>query len=238
MGFYNKESSSLFLPCYDNYHNIVGETGVHYFSFHNCYYHCSTQLCAVVLQYLSLWLLSWPPVDGATSDIRSAYYGSATTADAEGHRLCCWPHCCATATSVLYAFSGKCQLCQWFSTGKFPFQSWTSHQLLIYVGVYSSVCFLLSGAVLDVIFTNGDQTFGFATLQPFGASSWQAFVPPGDSHTPTPEMYQVAASSTAGVWWDIKLWGLSSHPIPLISLHDREGSSFQGLVPSSGTVMS
>ena len=48
--------------------------------------------------------------------------------------------------------------------------------------VCSGVCFLLSGAMVDVIFTYGDQPLGFTPLQPFGAYPWQAYVQPGSGH--------------------------------------------------------
>ena len=67
-------------------------------------------------------------------------------------------------------------------------------------GVCSGVCFLLSGAMLDAIFTHGVQLLGFVPLQPFGAYPWQAYVQPGDGHwvmVTTPGMHQVAAPSIA-----------------------------------------
>ena len=63
-------------------------------------------------------------------------------------------------------------------------------------GVCSSVCFLLSGAMLDAISTLGAQPLGFAPLQPLGIYPWQAYVQPGDGHWPMPGMHRVAAPST------------------------------------------
>ena len=42
----------------------------------------------------------------------------------------------------------------------------------------------------------GAQPLGFASLQPFGAYPWEAYVQHGDGHQPTPGMHRVAASST------------------------------------------
>ena len=72
------------------------------------------------------------------------------------------------ATSIFDASSGLCQLCYGFSTGRFLFQSWASHHVVHYMfGFHSGVCFLLSGAKLDAIFTYGCSTirvFTIATL--------------------------------------------------------------------------
>ena len=92
-------------------------------------------------------------------------------------------------------------------------------------GVNSGVCFLLSGAKLDVIFTYGAQPLGFAPPQPFGVYPWQAYVQPGDGHLPTPHTHKVAAPSTTlngesllllnllflanpSIWWSIQPWRL------------------------------
>ena len=95
---------------------------------------------------------------------------------------------------------------------------------------------------------------GFAPWQPFGVYPWQAYVQPGDGHLSTPGMHQVAApSATLGrvepsathstvpqPIGGIYSLGDSteSHPIPLPSLCDGEGSSFPGLVPSDDVVNS
>ena len=98
-----------------------------------------------------LWLLPW-----------SQWF--AITADAKGHKRSCLPHHCVTAaTSVPDASSGICQLCHGSFTGKFLIQSSASHQCAYYVGVHYGVCFLLSGAILDAIFTNGGSTIGVCT---------------------------------------------------------------------------
>ena len=54
----------------------------------------------------------------ALCSIRSAWCGSATTGDPEGHNeMFCWPcHCATAATSVPGAISGICQLCHGFSS--------------------------------------------------------------------------------------------------------------------------
>ena len=98
----------------------------------------------------------------------------------------------------------------------------------------------------------GAQALGFAPWQPFGVYPWQAYVQPGDGHWSTPGVHRVAASSATlgrvepsathstvpqpigGVY----SLGSSkeSHSIPLPSLHDGEGSSFPGLVPSDDAV--
>ena len=101
----------------------------------------------------------------------------------------------------------------------------------------------------------GAHPLGFAPLQPFGVYPWQAYVQPGDGHQFTPGMHRVAAPSVtlgrgepsatqSAVPQPIHLYGgayslghsLQSHPIPPSSLHDGEGSSFPGLVPSDDTV--
>ena len=43
----------------------------------------------------------------------------------------------------------------------------------------------------------GAQPLGFAPLQPFGASPWQAYVQPGGCHWLTSGMHQVAGPFTA-----------------------------------------
>ena len=102
-----------------------------------------------------------------------------------------WPCLCATAaTSIFNVSSGLCQLCQGVSTGRFLFK------IDYMFGVCSGICFLLSGAMLDAISTLGSSTFGFAPLQPLGVYLWQAYVPPGDGHQPTPVMHIVAAPFT------------------------------------------
>ena len=93
----------------------------------------------------------------------------------------------------------------------------------------------------------GAQPLGFAPWQPFGVYTWQAYVQPGDGHQSTIVLHRVAApSATFGrvepsathsavpqpIDAVYSLGGsIESHPIPLPSLHNREGSSFPGLVP-------
>ena len=63
-------------------------------------------------------------------------------------------------------------------------------------GVCSGVCFLLSGAQLDAVFTSGTQPLGFPLLQSFGVYPWQAYVQPGDGHGSMHGMHRVAVPST------------------------------------------
>ena len=117
--------------------------------------------------------------------------------------------------------------------------------------VHFGVCFLLLGAKLDAVFTYGAQPLGFASLQPFGVYPWQAYVQPGDGHWSMPGMHRVAVpSATLGRGSlllliqlfpnhlvGIQPWGPSGESPDLPpSLHDGEGSSFPGLVPSDDMV--
>ena len=98
----------------------------------------------------------------------------------------------------------------------------------------------------------GAQLLGFAPWQPFGVYPWQAYVQPGGGQWSTPGLHRVAAPSATfsrmepsgthsavpqpigGVY---SLGGsIESHLIPPPSLHDGEGSSFPGLVPSDDAV--
>ena len=102
----------------------------------------------------------------------------------------------------------------------------------------------------------GVQPLGFVPLKPF-VYPWQAYVQPGDGHLSMPSMQRVAAPSAtlsrgepsvtqSAVLQPPHLYGgacslrtlAESHPIPLPSLHDGEGSSFPGLVPSDDMVYS
>ena len=103
----------------------------------------------------------------------------------------------------------------------------------------------------------GAQLLGFAPLQPFRVYPWQAYVQPGDGHEFTTGMHRVAAPSATLSRGEPSATQLAfpqpsylyggayslggsaeSHPIPPPSLHDGEGSSFPGLVPSDDTVNS
>ena len=159
---------------------------------------------------------------------------------------------------IFNASSGLCQLCHGFARVGFFFR--VEPPTILYIimfGVCSGVCFLLSGALLDAVFTPGAQPLGFAPLQPLGAYLRQAYVQPGGGHWPAPGMHRVAAPSTTLSRWEpsttqsavpqpshlyggaYSFGGLAeSHPICLPSLHSREGSSFPGLVPSNDTVNS
>ena len=98
----------------------------------------------------------------------------------------------------------------------------------------------------------GAQPLGFAPWQPFGVYTWQAYVQPGGGHQSTPGMHRVAVpTATLGrvepsathsavpqaIGGVYSLGGsIESHLIPLPSLHDGEGSSFPGSVPSDDVV--
>ena len=182
---------------------------------------------------------------------------SAATPDTRMLWRCSWPCLCATAaTSIFNASSSLCQLCHGFSTGRFLFQSWASHSFVYYMfRVCSGVCFLLSGAMLDVIFTPGDSTIGVCTIAtPWSlpmagicATWWWSsgltryaqsgcslhYIESGEpcvteSAVPKPSHLYVGAYSFGCL--------AESHPIPLPSLHGREGSSFPGLIPSDDTL--
>ena len=119
-------------------------------------------------------------LDRATSYIRSAWCGSATTTDSKGHKSCCWPHYCAAAAAISIpdAFAGICQLCHGYSIGNFFFSSWVSYAFLMpYVGVCCDVCLLLSGSPIAAMFTNGVNHWGLQ-LQPLGVYHWKAYMPP------------------------------------------------------------
>ena len=80
------------------------------------------------------------------------------------HRRCCWPcHCATVTTLVPDIFSGICQLSHRSSAGGFSFRVEHPTDLLTYVRVCSGVCFLLSAAMLDAIFTNKGSTIWVCT---------------------------------------------------------------------------
>ena len=96
----------------------------------------------------------------------------------------------------------------------------------------------------------GAQLFQFVPQQPWRGHTLQAYVHPGDGMKPMPGMHWVAAPSYAsskgilcysavlqpygGAYSSGSL--AESHPIPLLSLHGREGSSFPGLAPPDDIV--
>ena len=90
----------------------------------------------------------------------------------------CWPHHFGTATtSVPDAFSGICQLCQDSFAGTFLFQNRASHRfLLLYAGVCYGVCFLLSGAHVAAMLTNGCSTLWSIFFEGICASWWWSVV--------------------------------------------------------------
>ena len=121
---------------------------------------------------------SWP------DNMQSAWCGSTTTVNSEGHKEgFCWPHHCAaaTATSVSDAFSVICQLCHGLSTGRFLFWSWASSDFLCYVLV-SVVTFAFCFQVFMWLpFSPMEaEPLEFASLKSFGVYPWQVYLPPGD----------------------------------------------------------
>ena len=100
----------------------------------------------------------------------------------------------------------------------------------------------------------GAQLLGFAPWQPFRVYPWQAYLQSGDGHQSTPGMHRVAAASATlgrgepsathsavpqpfGGAYSLGD-SVESHLIPPPSIHDGEGSSFPGLVPSDDEVNS
>ena len=105
----------------------------------------------------------------------SAWCGSATIVDSEGHweGFCCpHHHAAAKIPSAQDAFPGICQLYHLFSIGNFPLLSW-AFQLFL-------TCWCL-----------------FVTPQPFGVYPWQVYLDPGDGLWPMPGVHWVAAPPTA-----------------------------------------
>ena len=122
-------------------------------------------------------------------------------------------------------------------------------------GACSDVCFLLSGAMLDAVFTYGGSTIGVCTI----AALWSLHVAgicatlqcslahtryaqsgcflhcfglgePHATESDVPKSSQLYSEAYS-------FQGLAeSHPIPLPSLHGGEGLLFPGLVPSNDTV--
>ena len=89
-----------------------------------------------------------------------------------------------------------------------PIKQWILHRQIslselslppffIHVGVYYGVCFLLSGAMLDVIFTYGGSTIWVCTIAALWSLPMQAYVQLGDCHWPTPGRYPVDGPSKA-----------------------------------------
>ena len=121
----------------------------------------------LLLPLLHLWLLCasvhhlWincyhgSHFDGATSNIEWAWCGSAITVNTEGHKRFYWLSNCATPAASV---PGTSQAYANYATGppqiNFFFIVKLSTDLLICVDVYCGVCFLLSGTILDALFTN------------------------------------------------------------------------------------
>ena len=85
--------------------------------------------------------------------------------------------------------------------------------------------FLLSGAMLDAIFTNGGTSIWVCTTAAFGAYPWQAYVHHGDGHQPMLGMHQVAVPSAALTRVPYATYATES-PDPPTCLHGKQGSSF------------
>ena len=69
--------------------------------------------------------------------------------------------------------------------------------VLYMFGVCSGVCFLLSGALPDTIFTPGGlKHWGLHSCNPLEFTHGRHICNPGDGHWPTPSMHRVAAPST------------------------------------------
>ena len=207
------------------------------------YISCSSLCLKSLLPWLWLllfWWLWWLVVghlshqlhgsffDRVSCNIGSAWCSSATTVDTKVSWRCYWLCLCATAaTSIFDASSGLCQLCHGLSTGRFLFQSWATHCFVYYMfGPCFGVCFLLSGAILDAIFTPGAQPLGFAPLQPLELtcgrhmSNLVMVIGPHQVCTvwllhPLPWVGGAFCSISCSpaipsIWWDIQLWGLGT----------------------------
>ena len=137
--------------------------------FHYVSSYCQHDHYHLTCEYCVLWSNAHHYSCSASShirrsdNIRSAWCGSATKFDSQGHyKGLSWHHHYDAATaSVPNAFSGICQIYHESSAGKFLFKSWASHQFLILcVGVCYRVCFLVSGSHVAAMFTNGNSTIG------------------------------------------------------------------------------
>ena len=136
------------------------------------------------------------------------------------------------------------------------FQSWAHHQFP-YIDVCYSVHSLLSGSNVTIMFTNVGWTTWVCTptrLQGIPmvgiCASWCWSL----AHTRSAlrgcsfhcfekvialDCLFSCPTAIQSIWWGIQLWGLAeSSLIPLLSLHDREGSSFPGFIPHNNTVNS
>ena len=120
--------------------------------------------------------------------------------------------------------------------GHMPIRPWILHRYvsLSELSLPPFLYVLVSVVVYDFYFQvkcwmlyspMGAQPLVFASLQPFGAYLWQAYVQPGDDHWPTPGMhrwllppllsvggaysYSISClSAIPAIWWGIQLWGL------------------------------
>ena len=103
-------------------------------------------------------------------------------------------------------------------------------------GACSGVCFILLGAKLDAIFTYGGSNIRVCTI----ATLWRVADPSDTLSRGEPSATQSAVPQPSHLYGGAyNLGGLAqSHSIPPPSLHDGEGSSFPGLVPSDDTVNS
>ena len=128
--------------------------------------------------------------DSTSCNIWSVWCGSATTPDTKILLMCA-----TAATSIFTTSSGLCQLCHGFSTDSFFFRV-EPPPILYFVyymfGVCSGVCFLLSGAMLDAIFTPTGSTIRVCTI----AFPWSLSVAGICATWSWSCMYRVATPST------------------------------------------
>ena len=155
-------------------------------------------------------------------------------------------HCCSKNMSVIDAYASIFQLCHGSSEGEFLFQSWPSHWFLMScVYVCYGVCFLLSGSDQAAMFTSGGSTIGICNtttlwsipLASISASKWWSMANAKNvlsgcfSHC---FKYRKLFATYPAVLQPLHQYCgayrfgslAESHPIPLLSLHGREGSSF------------
>ena len=121
-------------------------------------------------------------------------------------------------------------------------------------GVCSGVCFLLSGVMLDAVFTYGGSAIGVYTIATLWSSpivgicaSWwwssvhTRYAQNGCSSIALSRgslmlLTQLPCSHPNYMVWHTALGAWQSHLIPLTSLHGGEGSFFPGFIPSDDTV--
>ena len=132
------------------------------------------------------------------------------------------------------------------------FQSWASDQYLMLM--YAILCFVPSCNDVTDISISGAQTFGFASLEHFGAFPWQAYVPAGVGLWPHALGAQNNCFPTAlsrGYQMLLKqlsfshLFNTLGHTVLGVqqsfnpsTFHKREGSYFPGMTTPNDTVNS